>query len=188
SQHVLENEVVQIAASGPDSNEPVIFYTLLEAIGSAKKNIYITSPYFIPGESLMDTLIIAIKSGLDVKIIIPGISDSKMVNAAASAYYTELLQHGAKIYKYNKGFVHAKTMIIDDDLAIIGSANMDYRSFDLNFEVNAMVYSHKSGKQLATTFTNDLKSAKRINRERWLARPKFILLWEKTVRLVSPFL
>ncbi len=78
----------------------------------------------------MDALIIAIQSGLDVKILVPGISDSKMVNAAASAYYTELLQYGAKIYQYNKGFVHAKTMVIDDDLAIIGSANMDYRSFN----------------------------------------------------------
>jgi len=137
----IENDVVQIAASGPDSSQPVIFYSLLEAISAAKKSIYITSPYFIPGESLMDALIIAIQSGLDVKILVPGISDSKMVNAAASAYYTELLQYGAKIYQYNKGFVHAKTMVIDDDLAIIGSANMDYRSFDLNFEVNVLVYS-----------------------------------------------
>ena len=137
----IENDVVQIAASGPDSSQPMIFYSLLEAISAAKKSIYITSPYFIPGESLMDALIIAIQSGLDVKILVPGISDSKMVNAAASAYYTELLQYGAKIYQYNKGFVHAKTMVIDDDLAIIGSANMDYRSFDLNFEVNVLVYS-----------------------------------------------
>ncbi len=187
-QDSLEDDVVQIAASGPDSTEPVIFYSLLEAISSAKKNIYITSPYFIPGESLMDALIIAIKSGLDVKIIIPGISDSKMVNAAASAYYTELLQYGAQIYKYNKGFVHAKTMVIDDDLAIVGSANMDYRSFDLNFEVNAMVYSKKIAKQLTQAFEIDLTFSEQIDGSQWLNRPKYILLWEKTVRLLSPFL
>lgn len=181
-------EIVQIVASGPDSPQPEIFYSLLSAINSATKSIFITTPYFIPGESLIDALIIAAQSGVDVKILVPYISDSKMVNAAARAHYTELLENGAEIYRYQKGFVHAKTMMIDDDLAIVGSANMDYRSFDLNFEVNAMIYSHKIGKQLATTFTNDLKSAKRINRERWLARPKFILLWEKTVRLVSPFL
>ena len=186
--HEINTDIVQIAASGPDSNQPVIFYSLLEAISSAKKSIYITSPYFIPGESLMDALIIAIQSGLDVKILIPGKSDSKMVNAAASAYYTELLHYDAKIYKYNKGFVHAKTMVIDDDLAIIGSANMDFRSFDLNFEVNAMVYSKKIATQLAAAFENDLKDAEQIDAKIWLNRPKYIHLWEKIVRLLSPFL
>ncbi|MBF8148528.1 cardiolipin synthase [Winogradskyella sp. F6397] len=184
----IEKEVVQIAASGPDSVQPVIFYSLLEAINSAKQRIYITSPYFIPGESLMDALIIAIQSGLEVKIIVPGVSDSKMVNAAASAYYTELLQYGAKIYKYNKGFVHAKTMVIDDDLAVVGSANMDYRSFELNFEVNAMVYSKDIAKQLTVAFENDLKVAAQIDAQIWLNRPKYIQLWEKMVRLLSPFL
>ena len=186
--NTIENDVVQIAASGPDSSQPVIFYSLLESISAAKKSIYITSPYFIPGESLMDALIIAIQSGLDVKVLVPGISDSKMVNAAASAYYTELLQYGAKIYKYNKGFVHAKTMVIDDDLAIIGSANMDYRSFDLNFEVNAMIYSKNIAKQLKDAFENDLKESAQIDAHSWLNRPKHIHLWEKIVRLLSPFL
>ena len=187
-QEIIKKEVVQIVASGPDSKLPVIFYSLLEAISSAKKSIYITSPYFIPDKSLMDALIIAIQGGLDVKIIIPGVSDSKMVNAAASAYYTELLQVGAKIYKYNKGFVHAKTMVIDDDLAIVGSANMDYRSFDLNFEVNAMVYSTNIAKQLTEAFINDLKVSEQIEANTWLNRPKYIHLWEKIVRLISPFL
>lgn len=136
----------------------------------------------------MDALIIAIQSGLEVKIIVPGVSDSKMVNAAASAYYTELLQYGAKIYKYNKGFVHAKTMVIDDDLAVVGSANMDYRSFELNFEVNAMVYSKDIAKQLTVAFENDLKVAAQIDAQIWLNRPKYIQLWEKMVRLLSPFL
>ncbi|EGV42515.1 cardiolipin synthase [Bizionia argentinensis JUB59] len=186
-EHII-NEVVQIAASGPDSKQPVIFYSLLEAINSAKESIYITSPYFIPDESLMDALIIAIKGGLDVKILIPGISDSKIVNAAASAYYTELLQVGAKIYKYNKGFVHAKTMVIDDDVAIVGSANMDYRSFDLNFEVNAIVYSKNIAAQLTKAFNDDLKVSELIDVESWLSRPKYIHLWERLVRLLSPFL
>ncbi|MBU2927609.1 cardiolipin synthase [Winogradskyella psychrotolerans] len=187
-QGSIEKDVVQIAASGPDSTQPVIFYSLLEAISSAKQSIYITTPYFIPGESLIDALIIAIQSGVDVKLIIPGISDSKMVNAAASAYYTELLQYGAKIYKYHKGFVHAKTIVIDGDLAIVGSANMDYRSFDLNFEVNAMVYSEIIAKQLTNAFEKDLKVSQKINAEDWLNRPKYIHLWEKMVKLWSPFL
>lgn len=187
-KETIENKVVQIAASGPDCKQPVIFYSLLEAIGSARKKIYITSPYFIPDESLMDALLIAIQGGLDVKIIIPGVSDSKIVNAAASAYYTELLKVGARIYKYNKGFVHAKTMVIDDDLAIVGSANMDYRSFDLNFEVNAMLYNKNMAAQLTEAFENDLKVSEQIDATTWLNRPKYIHLWEKIVRLLSPFL
>src|SRR5690606_18115479 len=111
-----------------------------------------------------------------------------MVNAAASSYYTELLKFGAEIYQYNKGFVHAKTMVIDDDLAIVGSANMDYRSFELNFEVNAMVYSKNIANQLIKVFHTDLESAQKIDAESWLNRPKYIHLWEKMVRLLSPFL
>lgn len=188
NKDTLENKVVQIAASGPDSKQPVVYYSLLEAINSAKKSIYITSPYFIPDQSLMDALIIAIQGGLDVKIIIPGVSDSKMVNIAASSYYTELLQYGALIYKYNKGFVHAKTMVIDDDVAIVGSANMDYRSFDLNFEVNAIVFSKNMAAQLTEAFENDLMVSELIDAKTWLNRPKYVHLWEKLVRLLSPFL
>ncbi|MFD1616338.1 cardiolipin synthase [Gelatiniphilus marinus] len=184
----MDNDVVQIVASGPDSKQPAVFYSILKAISSAQKNIYITSPYFIPGESLMDALIIAIQSGLDVKILVPGKSDSKLVSTAANAYYTELLEYGAKIYKYNKGFIHAKTMVIDNNLSIIGSANMDYRSFELNFEVNAIVYGEKIAKQLTEVFINDLKASTQIQLETWLNRPKYIRLWEKGVKLLSPFL
>lgn len=185
---IIDDEVVQIAASGPDSDQPIILYSLLDAISSARNSIYITSPYFIPGESLMDTLLIATQSGLDVKILIPGISDSKMVNAAAGSYYTALLKHGVKIYKYNKGFVHAKTIVIDNDLAIVGSANMDYRSFDLNFEVNAILYSKHIAKKLIKIFHKDIEDSTKIDAQTWLNRPKYIHLWEKMVRLLSPFL
>lgn len=184
----IKNELIQIVPSGPDSKIPVIFYSLMETIGLAKEEILITTPYFIPGESLMDTLIIAAKSGLKVKILVPGTSDSKMVNTASKSYYTELLQHGVQIFLYQKGFIHAKTMVIDGNLAIVGSANMDYRSFDLNFEVNAMLYSKKITKQLHKVFFIDLKNATEINATDWLNRPKHKHLWEKFVRLLSPFL
>lgn len=184
----VAHEVVQIVSSGPDSDLPLIYYTLIDALATAKKQIYITSPYFIPSESLVDALIMACEKGITVKILVPGISDSKMVDAAARAYYTEILQHGAEIYLYNKGFVHAKTMVVDDDLAIIGSANMDYRSFDLNFEVNAMLYSSKIAGQLITAFEEDVSYSTRIDAAAWLARPRRFHLWEKLVRLLSPFL
>lgn len=184
----INNELIQIAPSGPDSPLPVILYALIEAIGNAREQILITSPYFIPGESLMDALVIAAKSGVEIKLLIPGISDSKMVNTAARAHYTELLQHGVKIYQYEKGFVHAKTMVIDDNLAIVGSANMDYRSFDLNFEVNAMLYSIEIAAELQKAFYEDLIESTEINAAEWLRRPKYIQIWEKLVRLLSPFM
>jgi cardiolipin synthase len=184
----IQDDLVQLVSSGPDSVLPVIFYSLMEAIGLAREQISITSPYFIPGESLMDDLIIAAKSGVEVRILVPGVSDSKMVNAAARAYYTELLQHGVRIFLYEKGFVHAKTMVVDNNLAIVGSANMDYRSFDLNFEVNAMLYSKEIAGQLNEAFEYDLQHASEINAGDWLNRPKYLHLWEKLVRLLSPFM
>lgn len=184
----IGGELVQIVPSGPDSKLPVIFYSLMQSIASARERILITSPYFIPGESLMDALIIASKSNVEVTLLVPGISDSKMVNASARSYYTELLQHGVRIFTYEKGFVHAKTMIIDDNLAVVGSANMDYRSFDLNFEVNVMLYGKEIAGQLLKAFNHDLKQSSEINADDWLKRPWYIHLWEKLVRLLSPLL
>src|SRR5690348_745178 len=184
----IDKEVVQIVASGPDSDLPVILYSIIKAIGAATKKVLITSPYFIPGEALVDQLIISAKSGIEIKLLIPGISDSKIVNAAARSYYTELLRYGVRIFEYQKGFVHAKTIVIDDCLSMVGSANMDYRSFDLNFEVNAIVYSETINAQLREAFYNDLKDSIEIKAEDWLNRPKYVFVWEKLVRLLSPFL
>jgi cardiolipin synthase len=134
----------------------LLFCSLLEAIGTVKKKILITTPYFIPGESLIDVLIIAVHGGLNVQLLVPGISDSKLVNAAAHSHYTELSKYGVEIFLYNKGFIHAKTMVLDDDLDIIGSANMDYRSFEFNFEINAPIYGKEITGQLEKAFLNDL--------------------------------
>ena len=184
----IKGELIQIVASGPDSEIPVILYSLMEAIAAARNKILITTPYFIPGENLLDVLIIAAKSGVEVQLLIPGISDSRIVNSAARSYYTLLLQQGVRIFEYQKGFVHAKTILIDDTFAMIGSANMDYRSFDLNFEVNAIVYSQEITAQLHQAFDEDLKDSIEINAEQWLGRPKYKHLWEKLVRLLAPFM
>ncbi len=182
------NKVVQIAASGPDSDTPTILFSLLQAINLATKEILITTPYFIPGESLMDALIVASMSGVSVKLLAPGISDSVMVNAAARSYYDDLLHAGVEIYLYKKGFIHAKTMVTDNSMAIVGTANMDYRSFDLNFEVNAVVYDDEIANELTRVFYEDLKDAEKIDPEKWINRPVYKRLMEKTARLVSPLL
>lgn len=181
-------ESVQIAASGPDSPASTIMLSLLKAINLAKEEILITTPYFIPGETILNALKVAALGGVAVRILAPGISDSKLVNAAAWSYYDDLLRAGVEIYLYYKGFIHVKTMVVDDYLSIVGTANMDYRSFDLNFEVNAVVYGEKLAGQLRTTFFEDLEFAEKIEARTWRKRPMFRQLPEKIARLLSPLL
>ncbi len=178
----------QVAASGPDSAQPSILFSLLQAIYLARKEILITTPYFIPGDSILEALRIAALSGLSVKLLVPGICDSKLVNAASKSYYNELLQAGVEIYLYQKGFVHAKTMVTDGMLSIIGTANMDFRSFELNFEVNVLVYDESFAAQLRTVFFNDLNSAEKIDPELWYKRSAIHQFPEKLARLFSPVL
>ncbi|MBF8457977.1 cardiolipin synthase [Kaistella sp. G5-32] len=179
---------IQIVSSGPDSDRPSIYYAVIKTIQSAKKEIFLTSPYFIPGETIIDALKMAALSGVDVRLLVPGISDSFMVNAAAKSYYNELLKAGVKIYLYQKGFVHAKTLVADRCLAMVGTANLDYRSFDLNFEVNAIVYDEQIAEELAFNFEKDMKDSEQIDINSWLNRPKHVQLIEKIVRLISPML
>lgn len=180
--------VVQIAASGPDSDIPTIMFSLIQAIGMAEEELLITSPYFIPGESILDALNVAARSGVKVKLLVPGKSDSALVNAAARSYYGEILEAGVEIYLYRKGFVHAKTIVADGQLAIVGTANMDHRSFELNFEVNSMIYDDTIAGQLSDAFYADIKDAVKINPKTWAKRTLFKQLPEKLIRLLSPLL
>lgn len=188
SFNVTNSKVVQIAASGPDSVTPTILYSLLQVINLAKKEVLITTPYFIPSESIMDALIIAALGGVKVKLLVPGVSDSRFVNAAARSYYKYLLYAGVEIYVYQKGFVHAKTVAVDRKIAVVGTANMDYRSFDLNFEINAIVYDETVASELSDAFYMDIESADLIDPEEWNKRSKAAKLIEKSARMVSPLL
>lgn len=188
SQADNSDVAVQIAASGPDSPTTTIMLSLLKAIGLAKKQVLITTPYFIPGESILDALKLAVLSNVRVKLLVPYKSDSRLVNAAARSYYTDLLSAGVEIYLYKKGFVHAKTLVIDDYISIVGTANMDNRSFDLNFEVNAIVYHQDVASRLTEIFTADLSVSEKIDPVRWRERSIFRQLLERIARLLSPLL
>lgn len=177
---------VQIAASGPDSLLPSVLYSILQVIYLAKEEILITTPYFIPGESIIDALCVAALSGLKVKLLVPGISDSKFVNAASKSYYDRLLEAGVQIHLYMKGFVHAKTIVTDQKLCVVGTANMDNRSFELNFEVNAIVYDETIAKEMRQLFYDDLQHASPIDKEEWFSRPWYVKFPEKIARLFSP--
>lgn len=180
--------LVQIASSGPDSSRPTIMLSTLGIIMSSKKRLYITTPYFIPSESIVDAIVYAALSGVDVRMLVPGISDSKIVNGASLSYYGRLLKAGVKIYRYQKGFVHAKTIVSDDTLSVVGSANMDIRSFDLNFEINALVFSHEINNELCTNFMEDIKDSVELNEKEWMKRSWLKQFGNSVARLISPLL
>jgi len=182
------DKIIQIAASGPDSENPTILYSLLYAVYQAEQEILITTPYFIPDQSLMDALIVAALAGVSVKLLVPEKSDSRLVALAASSYYADLLSAGVKIFFYQDGFVHAKTMVVDKKLAVVGTANMDVRSFDLNFEVNAIVYDDELATSLANVFNADIKDAILLDRDAWSNRSISKKFLEKTAMLVSALL
>ncbi|KAA3639947.1 MAG: cardiolipin synthase [Proteobacteria bacterium] len=184
----IEPELVQLVSSGPDSDLPNILFSIMNAILSARSQILITTPYFIPGDRLKDVLIIAAKSGVKVQLLVPYQSDSWIVNTAAKSYYSELLSIGVDIFMYKKGFIHSKTMVIDNDLVILGSANMDVRSFDINFEINTLIYGEAVAQQLNEVFEQDLKDAEKLDPEQWLQRPTLVHFWERVVRLFSPMM
>lgn len=182
------DSLVQIVASGPDYPNPSIMLCFFTAIVNARERVYITSPYFIPNNSIYDALKKAALSGKDVRLLVPGISDSHFVNAASESYYEELLACGVKIYRYEKGFIHAKTIVADDNLAIISTANMDFRSFEFNFEIGAVIYGERVCQELTEVFLNDLKNATMITLQDWEQRSKWTVIKSKLARLFSPLL
>lgn len=179
------NHLVQIVSSGPDSKYPKIKYTLIQAILSAEKEICITTPYFIPDKSFLEAINIAALSGIEVKLLVPTRSDSFIVNTTSQSNFQELLDVGVKIYSYDKGFVHAKTMVCDQKVAIIGTANFDNRSFDLNFEINAIVYDEQIATEISNLFEKDISFSTQIFAEEWSKRPLFRKLMEKVLHLFS---
>ncbi len=182
------DESVQIAASGPDSPVSTVMLSIVKAMNLARSEILITTPYFIPGETILNAIKVAALSGVSVRILAPGISDSRLVNAAAWSYFDDLLRIGVEIYLYRKGFIHAKSIVVDDRISIVGTANMDFRSFDLNFEVNAVIYGKKLAGELRTIFFEDLADAEKIDPLAWRQRPLFKQFPERLARLLSPLL
>lgn len=179
---------VQMAASGPDTDWANIMEAIFCAITLAQERIYITSPYFMPNDAILTGLNTAARSGVDVKIIIPYESDSWAAQYASDSYIEQCLESGIKIYRYCKGFVHAKTMVVDTIFSSIGTANMDYRSFALNFEINALLYNHEINSQLATIFMKDLEECEEVELERWKERGIVRKLKESFSRLWAPLL
>lgn len=179
---------IQIVTSGPDSDWQQIKNGYIKMILSAKKYIYIQTPYFIPDESLADALRIACLSGVDVKIMIPNKPDHPFVYWATLSYIGDLLQAGAEVYIYQNGFLHAKTIVVDGKIASVGTANIDVRSFKLNFEGNAFLYDSGISQQLATSFMKDVSLSTQMTKKLYEKRSLGIRFKESLSRLLSPIL
>ena len=181
-------ELIQIAASGPDTLWEPIMQMYFSMIATANKSIYLTTPYFIPNEGILIALKNAALSGLDVRLLIPGPSDKPFVLKASMTYLGELLEAGVKIYQYKKGFIHSKILIVDGIISSSGTANMDIRSFNLNFEINALIFNQKIAKKLENIFMDDLKNSKEIDYDTYRKRPLSTKLIEAQARLFAPLL
>jgi len=179
---------VQIISSGPDSKWEQIKNAYIKMILSAKKYVYIQSPYFVPDQSMLDAIKIATLSGVDIKIMIPNKPDQPFVFWAAHSYIGELLQAGAKVYTYENGFLHAKTVVVDDMIASVGTANFDVRSFRLNFEVNAVIYHEEFARSLRRFFEQDIEVSKEKTIESYKKRAFIVRIKESLSRLLSPIL
>lgn len=183
-----DNIAVQIAISGPDSHYAAIMQAFFAAITSAKHHIYISTPYFLPGEALLTALKVASMSGVEVRIMLPMHSDTVLVHWASRSYFTELLEANISVYLYKKGFNHSKIMTIDSSLCSVGSANMDERSFVDNFEVTAMIYDEKTTEELELAFLEDLKDSQKLTLRSWEGRKQKDNFKEAAARLFSPLL
>ncbi|MBS2968390.1 cardiolipin synthase [Metabacillus sp. KIGAM252] len=182
------NGGVQMIAGGPDNKWENIKNLFFSMIVSAKDSIWIASPYFIPDEDILSALKVAALSGVDVRLLVPKRPDKKLVFYASRSYFAELMEAGAQIYEYEKGFMHSKIVIVDYELASIGTANMDMRSFHLNFEVNAFLYRTDSTVTLVEEYEKDLLESKKLDMEDFVKRSFFQRVFESFARLLSPML
>ncbi|MGI6728125.1 MAG: cardiolipin synthase [Anaerovoracaceae bacterium] len=179
---------IQIVASGPDSRRTEVKQGYLKMISSAKKNIYIQTPYFVPDASIIESLKNAIFSGVDVRIMIPNKPDHMFVYWATYSYVGILLDAGARIFIYNNGFLHAKNICVDSEVASVGSANFDMRSFYLNFEVNAFIYDSEEVYKLESIFESDMAYCEELTKQKYRNRPLIIRFKESISRLLSDLL
>ncbi len=183
-----DGETVQVIDSGPDSEWSPIESMYAFAIQRADQRLWITNPYFVPSPVIEEALVAAALRGVDVRLLVPQRSDHLLVELASHSYYPRLLEAGARVFLYRRGFVHAKAMVVDDWLASVGSANMDIRSFRLNFELNPFVLGQRFNQTCAAQFVEDLRHADETSLQREAARPPWERAGSSLARLLSPLL
>ena len=182
------NALVQVVTSDPVGSWRDIMQGLLVAITSSQKYLYIQTPYLLPTESILWALKTVALAGVDVRIMIPKMTDTRWIHWGSRSYLDELMEAGIKVYMYQKGFLHSKLIVCDDCLSSVGSTNMDFRSFEHNFEVNAFMYDQTSALVLKEIFLLDQKDAKLLHLKEWRMRPWSQKVKESVIRLFAPLL
>lgn len=182
------DNLMQIATSGPTGEFKEIHQGIFHAIANAKEYIYIQTPYLIPTDALMLAIQTAAMSGVDVRIMIPEKSDTTFVQIASMSFIRDFLDSKVKILFFTAGFIHSKLMVIDDELTITGSANMDVRSFEHNFEIDAFIYNKDTALQAKEIFLDDMTYCDTIDLETWNKRPRHKRFAESFLRLFTPLL
>ncbi len=188
-EHVVSTghrSLVQVASSGPDTDWATILQVYFSAIATARSSIYMTSPYFSPDDSLLTALKTAALSGVEVKMIFPEYSDSIIANWNTRSYIEELLDAGIGVYLHRNGFIHSKYLLVDGVFSSVGSPNLDVRSFDLDFEVTALIYDEEFASRLGALFAEDLKNCVRVTREEWAGRRRRDRYKESVARIFGP--
>lgn len=188
SKSLDEGERVLIVPSSPGRSQRYIRDVVFSAITSAKSRIYVTTPYFIPDQGIRMALRTAALSGIDVRLIIPGVPDSKLVLMATLSYIEEMLDAGVKVYRYEKGFIHAKVLIIDDLIASVGTANMDMRSLNSNFEINAFLFEQSTIERLERDFISDMNNSRELELSSFVRRSRKQKVAESIAHMLSPLL
>lgn len=179
---------VQIISSGPDSEDMGILHQYFMMITEAKEYIYLATPYFVPGESIITALKTKAMSGVDVELMMPYDSDSKWMRWLMFSYLEDLLKVGVKVWIYHEGFLHSKVIVSDDTICSIGSANVDERSFATNFELNAIIYDSTIAQEVAQQFTHDKQGCEQLHFESFIIRRDRNKFLEALARLASPLL
>ena len=177
---------MQIATSGPDSLYPSIQHSYFAAIGKARRYVYISTPYLLPDNAILTALMVAALGGVDVRVLIPVRGDNVVVAWASYSYVDTLLAAGVRVYLYRNGFNHSKFIVVDDELCTVGSANLDYRSFNDDFEVQALLYDRSITCHLREVFLADLADSEEITSEGWQRRSRTSKLMEPVARLLAP--
>jgi cardiolipin synthase len=185
---ITAKKLVQIVASGPDSDWQSIMQAYFAAIATATQYVYISTPYFLPNESILTAMKTAALAGVEVRLLLPEKNDSWVVGKSSRSYLKELLQAGVHVHFYLKGFTHSKLMIVDDIFCSIGTANMDIRSFNQDFEANALIYDGPLTLQLKQDYLDDISQSKELSLLDWESRSKWDKAQESVARIFSPLL
>lgn len=180
--------ILQVVPSGPFGKWRTLLQADSYAIANARRRIWIETPYFLPSDVLNTALQTAALAGIDVRLLLPARSDSRVVDLATHSFLDDMLKAGAKVYFYQPGFLHSKLLLIDDELTVIGSANMDFRSFEHNFEINAFVYDGDFAAEMAAIFRHDMEQSVLVTPNAWFHRPRSRRFSESLMRLFSPLL